>query len=262
MNNSILKLVDVSFIRNDEYILKDISWEIHKNENWVIIGPNGAGKTTLIKIVSGYIWPTSGEVYVLGEKFGKVDLRALRKKIGIVSLDLLKMVPFEDTVLEIILSGKFASFGLYDTPSPLDIQMALKLIKFIGCKGIEKKKFSELSNGEQQKVLIGRALMADPKLLILDEPCINLDLGSRESFLKVVENICKEKNDLTVIFITHRLEEITPSFTHALILKEGKILNKGPINEILVDKIISEAFNVNVKIEKSNGRYLTKIVEG
>jgi len=256
----ILNLINVSLVRDNRYILKRISWAINEGENWVLIGANGAGKTTLIKVISGYMWPTSGEVYVLGEKFGKVNLRELRRKIGIVSSDLFRMVPETDTVLEIVLSGKFASFGLYDTPSKMDLDVALKIIKFIGCKGLEKTKFSNLSSGEQQKVLIARALMANPKLLILDEPCVNLDIASRENFLKVVDSICQERKHLNVIFITHHLEEIMPSFTHAIILKEGEVVAQGNIENVLTDRVISDAFNVKVKIHKNNSRYWVEIL--
>ncbi|MHA1754786.1 MAG: ABC transporter ATP-binding protein [Candidatus Odinarchaeia archaeon] len=251
----VLYLSKVSYLREDHYILKDVDLKVYEGERWVILGVNGSGKTTLLKIISGYIWPTEGVVEVLGYKFGETNLRELRRNIGFVSPDLINLIPENDSLLDVILSGKFASFGLYDNPDEEDYKFAIKLIDFIDAKRIKDLEFRKLSMGEKQRCLIGRALMANPSLLLLDEPFQGLDLPGREKLLNLIEKLGTQREDITLILTTHHLEEIPTCFTHALLIDDGKIFMKGLIQNVLNSDNISRLFNCNIKVKELNGRF-------
>ncbi|MBS3814982.1 MAG: ABC transporter ATP-binding protein [Hadesarchaea archaeon] len=255
MTEPILKLENVSRIINGEKILENVTWEVQEDENWILLGPNGAGKTTLMKIVTGYLWPTEGEVTVLGKKFGRIDLRELRKSIGYVDSNILRKFPNTDSALKVVLSGKFATLGLYDKPTERDRAQARRVLSRMGCSELEEREFGNLSQGEKQKIMIARALMAEPGLLVLDEPALGLDPGARERFLEILENINEMKNDPNLIYITQHIQEITPSFKKGLILKDGRILAKGRLKKILNDEVLSVAFGVNMEVIRKNDRY-------
>src|SRR5690625_1712961 len=161
---------NVSLVREGKKIITDVNWEIKKGEHWALIGLNGAGKTTLLNILNGYLWPTTGEVSVLGQRFGKTDLRELRKAIGWVSSALQERIRTSAMTEEIIMIGKFASIGLYEETTAGDRERASEIMKQLDITHLEGRKYHTCSQGEQQRILIGRALMAEPELLILDEP--------------------------------------------------------------------------------------------
>ncbi|MBI2597217.1 ABC transporter ATP-binding protein [Candidatus Daviesbacteria bacterium] len=236
-----IKLTGVSLARNKRVILEDLNWEVKKGEHWAVLGGNGAGKTMLLKMLSGYLWPSKGEIFVLGKKFGEVDLSALRQTIGWVSFDLQKVVG-EVSACEVVLSGYFASIGLYKKPTEQILKRADKLLKFVGLKEHKDNLFSHLSYGEQKKILIARSLISKPKLLLLDEPCSGLDMKAREEFLLFVDKVAKQKNGPTIILVTHHLEEIIPGMTHVLALKQGQIVGKGEKREILTEALIKKVF--------------------
>ncbi len=252
----VLELEDVSRIVDNNLVIDDISWKIKKGEHWAMLGANGAGKTTLMKIISGYLWPTKGKVKVLGERFGKVDLRELRKNIGYVNSVLLNEIPWNDSVLKVVLSGRFGSIGLYEEPTKKNLGKAEDLLEFMGCLDLKKRQFGKLSQGEQQKVLIARALMSKPGILIMDEPAIGLDPAARERFLKRVEKTAIMEGGPTLIYITHHIEEIIPIFKKAIILKDGRILAKGRKERILTDSILEKAFDMRLKVIENDGRYV------
>lgn len=222
----ILNLESVSVNRGKTVMLKDVSWEIKEGEHWALIGPNGSGKTTLLKIVSGYLWPSSGKVHVLGKEFGKTDIRELRKKIGWVSSYLMEKLPENDSPVDIVVSGKFASFGVYEKITNEDRKKASAILEFLGCGYIKDRSITVLSQGERQKILIARALMADPMILLLDEPCTGLDMKARQNMLDSVSKICRE-NKATIIYVTHHINEIVPEIKNVLLLKEGREFMKG-----------------------------------
>ncbi len=254
-NNCAVEFENIYYIRGDRVILRNVSWRVLPGERWVILGENGAGKTTLLKMISGYIWPSSGRIKVLGYLFGEVNLRVLRQRIGFVSPDLLQCIPQNNSFLQVILSGKFASFGLYDKPSREDLEYAESIIDFLDCSKIKYEKFNNLSRGEQQRSLIGRALMANPSLLLLDEPCQGLDLPSRERMLNLIDKLSRERLDVTVILVVHNLEEIPSSFTNALLLKKGEVMKAGLIDEVLTSENISELFNYPLKVKRNDRRF-------
>lgn len=257
---TILKLNNVWLSRSKRQILKDINWEVKKGEHWTILGANGSGKTVLLKMLSGYLWPSKGEIFVLGEKFGSVDISTLRQLIGWVSFDLQQKMKQELSAFEVVLSGYFASIGLYKKADYKIIKRVERLIKFIGLDKTKNNLFSILSYGEQKRVLIARSLISNPKLLLLDEPFIGLDLKAREIFLAFLEKLAKRNNGPTIILVTHHLEEIVPSISHILTLKKGEIKKTGKKEEILKEDLVKDILDVDLKIKKIGRRYSAHMI--
>ncbi len=244
----------VSFIRDDNTILHDISFRIEKGQHWVIIGPNGSGKTSLVSIINGYHQPSEGKVEVLGRRFGKTDLRELRLHIGEASSEIKNMLHPEDTVTDIVLSGRFATIGLYEKPSDEDMETAGKLLEFFDLSELAGRPYDLLSSGEQQKTLLARALMPNPDILVLDEPCAGLDLGAREELLNTIQKMCEFPGGPAIIFVTHHIEEIVPAISHALALREGRIVANGTKMEILTGEVLSKTFNLKIEVQERGGR--------
>ena len=239
--NSIIDLQDVSLHKGETQILKNISWNIKKGGHWALIGPNGAGKTSILKIISGNLWPSSGKVKVLGKEFGKADLRELKKKIGWVSSFLTEKIPNNEDILEIVISGKFASFGVYEKITEKDRKKAKGLLKLMDCDYVIGRNFNVISQGEKQKVLIARALMAEPLILLMDEPCIGLDMKARQNLLNSISKICEE-TETTIIYVTHHIEEIFPEIENALLLKDGTAFLQGKAKDILIKENLEKTF--------------------
>ncbi|WP_409978181.1 ABC transporter ATP-binding protein [Anoxybacteroides tepidamans] len=246
---------NVSLIKEDRLILKDIHWKVHENEHWAILGLNGSGKTSLLNIVSGYQYPTRGEASVLGHTFGKTNLPELRKQIGFVSsfLDHFHQTLALETVEDIVVSGKFATIGLYDEMTEEDRKQAEQLLASFRMDHLKQKNYATLSQGEKRKVLIARALMAKPSLLILDEPSVGLDLFTREELLSSIKDIIKHKQ-CHVLYVTHYIEEIIEEITHVLLLKDGKIVASGKKEDVLTDECLSEAFQLKLKVHWEHSR--------
>ena len=253
-----LDLREVSFAVNGKRILDAVSWIVEPEEHWAILGPNGAGKTTLLEIVCGYVWPNAGgEIYRNGE--AHVNLGDLRRSIGWVTSTLVDEVPKGEKVLDTVISGKYAQVGLWkfswEPPTSGDTERALRYLREMGCGEFAQRRFGTLSQGEQQKVLICRALMTEPYLTILDEPCAGMDPGAREIFLSSLLSIGKNASHPSLIYVTHHVEEILPIFAKTLILKDGRVMKSGNTDEVLSDKTISELYGVSVQLVKKNGRY-------
>jgi iron complex transport system ATP-binding protein len=250
----VIEMREVSWITEKKYILRDINWQVEDDEHWAVIGLNGSGKTSLLNIVAGYNWPSTGEVSVLRKRFGSYDIRELRKKIGWVSSFLQEQLYADETAGEIVLSGKFATIGLYDKPKKQDIEHAFHLLKKLRCEHSAKQPYRTLSQGEKQKVLIARALMHSPRLLILDEPCGGLDIFSREHLLSLIETISRQKAAPTLLYVSHRIEEILPVFTHTLLLRGGEIHSQGKTREVLTKTNLSDFYETEVEVKWRNGR--------
>ncbi|MGJ7919794.1 ABC transporter ATP-binding protein [Neobacillus sp. LXY-4] len=251
----VLNLKNVSLKRSGNWILRDINWNVNQGEHWVLFGLNGAGKTALLNVLNAYEYPTKGNVTVLGKEFGKVPLAEnLRKKIGLVSASLQQKFHPGDNAFEIILSGAFASIGLYETPTDEMRDKAISLLKELGCFEYANRNYETLSQGERQRVLIGRALMAEPDLLILDEPTNGLDFLAREQLLESVNRIASASNAPTIIYVTHHAEEILPVFQNTLLLKKGKVFASGRTTDIFSERLMSEFFGINVSVLWSQGR--------
>ncbi len=248
---SVLKISDLRIQRDKTIVLDDVSWEIKFGEHWVILGANGCGKTSLLSTLMGYFAPTAGEIELLGEKYGHTDWRELRKNIGLVSSSVRQMMAESEPALDTVASGKYAMIDFWGTPNRTDRLQARKILKQIGCEYLADRPWYFLSQGERQRILIGRALMAKPALLILDEPCAGLDPVAREQFLHFLQQLGKNKNSPALVLVTHHVEEIKNVFSHVLLLKSGKVFAAGKKQTVLTSKNISATFNAPVKL-KSN----------
>lgn len=250
----VIAFKDVTLKRNGQVLLDGIDWDIHQNEQWGILGLNGSGKTSLLNIIAGYHFPSTGEVEVLGNVFGKTNLPELRKLIGFVSssVDRFSQMFVNETVERIVVSGKFASFGLYDNVSKGDWEKADELLLSLRLFYLKGKPFHLLSQGEQRRVLIARALMCDPEILILDEPCSGLDILSREEVLSLTKEIAKR--NCHTIYVTHHIEELVEEVTHVLLLRGGKIVASGLKEDVLKNDLLSETFEIPVKVRWEDER--------
>ncbi|HWQ30122.1 MAG TPA: ABC transporter ATP-binding protein [Negativicutes bacterium] len=252
----IIEAKHVSVIRETKYILKDINWSVGDGEHWAILGLNGSGKTTLLDMLNGYTFPSKGEISVLGQTFGRYDWRELRKSIGWVSTALQERLYVSETVEDIVLSGKFASIGLYENTDSEDRDFARGLLSRLGCLELYGRIYQTLSQGEKQRVLIARGLMSSPKLLILDEPCTGLDIFAKEKLLSIIEKLSSEQDAPTIIYVTHLTEEILPTFSHTLLLRRGEVHSAGETVSILTEDNLSDFFEAPVRCKKSGDRLI------
>ncbi len=255
----ILEISRLRVQRDRTTILENISWRIERGEHWVILGANGSGKTSLLSALTGYLMPTAGEIAVLGHRYGESDWRKLRKRIGLVSSSVRQMMANEEPALETIISGKYAMIDFWGTPSKADCVQAQRILKGIECSHLAERPWRVLSQGERQRVLIGRALMAIPRLLILDEPCAGLDPAAREHFLQFLQRLAGRKTAPTMILVTHHVEEIMPVFSHVLVLKDGQTLASGSKAGRLNSKTLSAAFNCRLQLNQTAHRYELKV---
>ena len=258
----ILEVTSLRIERSGTVILRDVDWRVQRGEHWVILGANGSGKTSLLCALTGYLMPTSGEISVLGEIYGESDWRELRKHIGLVSSSVRQMMADDEPALETVASGKYAMIDFWGRLSRTDKAAASKLLKQIECEYLAARPWRVLSQGERQRVLIGRALMANPRVLILDEPCAGLDPAAREYFLQFLQRLGAQKNSPTLVLVTHHVEEIMPVFSHVLILKAGQVLVEGRKLNTLNSKSLSTAFNAQVSLRLVNHRFTSTISGG
>ena len=251
----IISLDNVSYIRNGKYILKDINWHVNRGEHWVILGPNGSGKTTTLNMVNGYIFPSQGHVKVLEFEFGHSSIIELRKRIGWVSSALSQFIPTNDYPLHIVLSGKFASLGLWEKVDDDDIARANEILDMLKIRHLAERKYGMLSQGEKQKVLIGRALMNHPDIIIFDEAFNGLDIFARHDM-----EITAEGN-ITVILVTHNTDEILPVFGKALLLKDGQVHSQGDIDDMIQYDNLSDFYGANVDVFKHKDRFYLSLAD-
>lgn len=248
MGYSMFTFENVYFKRDNKTILSDINWVVKEKENWAILGLNGSGKTTLLQLLNGYLWPSSGKLQVLGQVFGQTSLPELRKSIGWVSNALDHQLKDYELSEQIVLSGKFASIGIYAKVTADEMALAKKLL--IDCGGISLigKPYKILSQGERQIVLIARALMANPKLLILDEPCNGLDLFAKERLLERIKKIAELPESPTMLFVTHHTEEILPCFDNIILLRDGEITHHGKTENLLSEEVLQDFYQKPVEL--------------
>jgi len=255
----VLNVTKLRIERGDTVILRDVSWRVQPGQHWAMIGANGSGKTSLLSALTGYLEPTAGEIEVFGERFGETDWRELRKRIGMVSSAVRQRMAESEPALESVISGKFAMIDYWGEITPADRKRGEQILRQIECEHLAARPWRVLSQGERQRVLIGRALMAEPKLLILDEPCAGLDPAAREHFLQFLQRLGKTGRGAeaapTLVLVTHHVEEIMPVFTHALVLREGSVLAAGQKERVLTSKTLSEAFGATTRLQASDGRY-------
>ena len=246
---SILNLLNVSHRVGEKLILDRVTWQLERGQHWAILGANGAGKTTLLKIACGYLWATAGgEVTRLGKPL--LDLRELRKSIGWVTHDMQASIPPREPALDTVVSGRFAQLGLKrkimkdEIPSGV-VEEAWAELETLGANHLAGQAFGTLSQGERQKVLIARARMAKPLAIFLDEPCGGLDPGARETLLAALEQLAQRSNAISLVLVTHHVEEIMPSFSNTLAMAGGKVVASGETSQILTADLMSNLYQVN-----------------
>ncbi|MGN7384991.1 MULTISPECIES: ABC transporter ATP-binding protein [unclassified Paenibacillus] len=258
---NVIDMQGVYWKKGNRMLLNNVSWTVRPKEHWAMLGLNGSGKTTILNMINGYIWPTQGTVAVLGRRFGTVDLRELRQSIGWVSSSLQERLYRSDKAQHVVISGKYATIGLYQRLSDEELGRAEELMQALGCYHLWDREFMTCSQGEKQKVLIARALMADPKILILDEPCNGLDLFSREKLLDSIQELSQKEDTPTLIYVTHHTEEIVPAFNHALLLRRGEVIQQGETGQILNERTLSEFFETPVTVENHRQRVYLRVAE-
>ncbi len=256
---SVLEFDRVSVVRGGNRILDSVTWSLNDSERWVVLGPNGAGKTTLLQLAAALIHPSSGMATVLEETLGDVDVFELRTRIGFASSALARKVPPMETVLNVVLTASYSVTGRWnENYEEVDIRRARRVLAEWKLDHLADRKFGQLSDGEQKRVQIARAVMTDPELMLLDEPAASLDLGSREELLGLLSGYAEAPNAPAIVMVTHHVEEIPTGFTHALLLREGKITASGPIGEVLTSEIVSDTFGISLQLESHNGRYTAR----
>ncbi|MDT2662508.1 ABC transporter ATP-binding protein [Enterococcus hulanensis] len=246
----ILAFEQVQFIRRQNALLQDINWRIEAGEDWAVLGLNGAGKSLMLNMISGNLWPSSGKLTVLGEVFGETSIPDLTKRIGWVSQSLQERIHREEQAEYIVLSGKFASIGIYQNYSEADMAEAKQLLVSLGAKKLIGKVYQVLSQGEKQIVLIARALMAKPELLILDEPCNGLDLFAREDLLSRIKKMKQAADAPSLLYVTHHTEEILPLLNHVLMIRDGKIFKQGKRAELLNETVLNDFYQRPIAIHE------------
>ena len=257
--SSVLVLDDVSVVRDQNPILKSVTWTVDSEERWAILGPNGAGKTTLLQIAAAAMHPTSGSALILDEKLGRVDLAELRPRVGFASTSEARRIPGNETVLNVVLTAAYAVAGRWNEQyDDIDVRRAQRVLAEWKLDALEDRLFGSLSDGEQKRVQIARAVMTDPELLLLDEPTASLDLGSREELLALLSGYASSPTTPAMLMVTHHVEEIPVGFTHVMLLREGRVVSAGPIRETLTAEALTEAFGMPITLSSEDGRYAAR----
>lgn len=258
----LLKVDGVVVVRAMKKILGPISWQINSGERWVILGPNGAGKTTLLQLLSALIHPSQGRVEILGESLGSVDVFELRPRIGFTSSAMHELIPPDERVMDVVLTSAYAIAGRWQEDYDLwDESRARALLTIFGVRDLGERFFGTLSEGEKKRVQISRALMADPEVLLLDEPAAGLDLGGREDILQRITEYTSDEQSPATIIVTHHIEEIPAGTTHALMLKDGLAVYSGEIQSVLTESNIREVFGVDINLTFNGRRYFASAKE-
>ncbi|MFD4144020.1 ABC transporter ATP-binding protein [Streptomyces sp. NBC_00390] len=254
--SDVLELVDVSVVRDGRALVDDVSWSVKEGERWVILGPNGAGKTTLLNIASSYLFPTKGEVQVLGERLGAVDVFELRPRIGVAGIAMAEKLPKNQTVLQTVLTAAYGMTATWhEDYDAVDEERARAFLDRLGMTEYLDRKFGTLSEGERKRTLIARAMMTDPELLLLDEPAAGLDLGGREDLVRRLGRLARDPNAPSMIMVTHHVEEIAAGFTHVLMIRQGKVLAAGPMETELTSRNLSLCFGLPLLVERNGERW-------
>lgn len=257
----ILDLRNVTVRTAQGPILESVTWRVRPQEHWALLGLNGSGKTTLLNIVNGYLWPSQGEVRVLGQTLGRTDLRRLRRSLGWVSAAMADRLAEDNLpVEEIVLGGAFSTIGLYDPIGPEDRERARARLGQVGAQALVNRRYCTLSQGERQRVLIARALMPDPRLLILDEPCTGLDPVAREEVLETIAAMGRWPQGPTLVYVTHHVEEILPVLGNTLLLWRGRTCASGTTDDVLTSENLSRCFERKVDLVRRWDRYWLHLV--
>lgn len=244
-------------VRGGAVLLDDVSWQVRTGERWVLFGANGSGKTTLLQVASSWLFPTRGTVHLLGHRLGRVDARTLRRRIGYVGPAQTSLVRANFTALDIVVTGRHASFvdTRWDVYEDEDWDHARHCLQRLAADNLMERVFETLSEGEKKRVLIARALMPRPDLLLLDEPGSGLDLGSREHLVSSLAGLAGEAGSPTIVLVTHHVEDIPPGFDHAVMLSGGRVAASGRTSEVLDSGRLSAVFGLPLVVEQEDGRW-------
>ncbi len=259
MSDEVLRLRGVGVRYEKSMLLRDVDWTVRSDESWVVIGPNGAGKTTLLQIAAALLMPTEGTAEILGERLDGADLVDLRTRIGFASAAVADRVPPAEKVIDLVLTASYGILGRnaedYDS---FDVTRAVELLDALGCAHLIRRRFVTLSEGERKRVQIARSLMADPELLLLDEPAAGLDLGGREDLLRRISLLATDPQAPMIVLVTHHVEEVPEGFTHAMLLRKGMVLAAGPVHEVFTERHLSKCFGVPLLIERRAARWTAR----
>ncbi|MCU1593529.1 MAG: iron transporter ATP-binding protein [Frankiales bacterium] len=247
----------VTVVREGATLLAGIDWRIEEHERWALLGPNGAGKTTLLSVAAAALFPSAGEVELLGERFGEANLGELRTRIGLSSSSLNDRVPPHETAVDVVVTAAHGVIGRWaEGYEQSDVDRAVELLGRVGLRAFAQRRFGTLSEGERKRVLLARSLMADPELLLLDEPAAGLDLGAREALLRLLTRIAA--GPVPSVLVTHHVEEIPVGTTHAMLLSRGRIVASGPIAEVLTGPLLTRAFGIPLQVASAEGRWMAR----
>ncbi|MEV7620909.1 ABC transporter ATP-binding protein [Microbacterium sp. NPDC089321] len=257
--SSALDLTDVVVRREGRNIVDQVTWSVSEDQRWVVLGPNGAGKTTLLQLADTLMHPTSGTVTVLGETLGRTDVFELRPRIGFASSAMARRIPRDETVLNTVMTAAFSVMGRWNEEyETIDERRARRVLADWHLEHLAERLFGTLSDGEQKRVQIARAVMTDPELLLLDEPTASLDLGAREELLQLLSGYAASPTTPAMVMVTHHVEEIPVGFTHVLLLRDGGVVASGPIAETLTAEALTEAFGMPIVLTHEGGRYAAR----
>jgi iron complex transport system ATP-binding protein len=255
----VIRMDGVSVRRGTSTLLDRVDWQVELDEKWVVLGPNGAGKTTLLRLAAAHLHPSAGLVYVLGEQLGRTDVFELRPRIGFSSAALATRVPGDELVDNLVLSAAYAVLGRWrERYEEMDTARAGALLDALGVGSLAKRRFGTLSEGERKRVLIARALMTDPELLLLDEPAAGLDLGGREDLLARLTALAVDADAPATVLVTHHVEEIPPGFTHALLMRDGGVVAQGLLDSVLTEDNLSKTFGLDLALERFDDRFFAR----
>jgi iron complex transport system ATP-binding protein len=256
MPADVLRLTDVSVVRDGSTLLDAVSWAVREGERWVILGPNGAGKTTLLQVAAAALHPTRGTAEVLGETIGAVDVFELRPRIGLSSAALAERLPARARVIDVVVTASYAVVGRFrESYEDLDHVRAAELLRALGAEQLADRRYGTLSEGERKRVQIARALMTDPELMLLDEPAAGLDLGGREDLVGRLSALAYDPYAPALVLVTHHVEEVPPGFSHVLMLRGGAVVAAGPIDSTMTAQALGATFGLALELGYSSARW-------
>ena len=254
-----LQLNGVTVRRGQKLLLDSVDWTVRTEQRWAVLGANGAGKTTLLQVVAAMLHPTSGTAVLLGEQVGAVDVFELRPRIGFASAALAQRVPDRERVIDVVVSAGYSVLGRWrEAYGRLDVRRATSLLARFGAEELADRTYGTLSEGERKRVLISRAMMTDPELLLLDEPAAGMDLGGREDLLRRLTALAADPDGPTTVLVTHHVEEIPPGTTHVLLLRDGRVVAQGPIEQTLSAEHLSTTFGLPIVIDREGERWFAR----
>jgi iron complex transport system ATP-binding protein len=254
--DTVIRMTGVGVRRSGNDLLADLDWTVELDERWVVLGPNGAGKTTLLRLAAAEMHPTTGTVELLGERLGRVDVFELRPRIGLASASLAGRVPTDETAHDIVRSAGYGVLGSWrEHYDHEDDARAAGLLEVMGAAALSGRAYGTFSTGERQRVLLARALMTDPELLLLDEPAAGLDLGGREDLVARLTGLAADPEGPATVMVTHHVEEIPPGCSHALLLREGRVVAQGLLDDVMTSENLSAAFGQPLELASRRGRF-------